>query len=336
MQTVDDAPNANPGWLAHVRRLAPLLGVGLFVYILSRLDLRLMAGLLAGVGGSVLLAGAGLAVCIAFLVAGRWHTLLTAAGVHWPFARTCRTSFRASLLGELTPGRVGELVRAVEVATATGTSLGAALYTVVADRLYDVFLVVLLATGGCLVLLNAYDLSGLLWLALLFLAGIVALLGVLRHRHRLRLVLLPVVRILTPSRFRETAGNQVSEFLDRLEQAGGQTNAVCLGQSLLVWGLKLTAIVIFARSLGIAAPAWFLLAMSPLVTLVGLLPISVSGFGTREGTLIFFLSLWDVSAETAVALSLLNFAFGFVPTVLLALAAWAHEWATGPGRSETP
>jgi uncharacterized membrane protein YbhN (UPF0104 family) len=41
-----------------------------------------------------------------------------------------------------------------------------------------------------------------------------------------------------------------------------------------------------------------------------MLPISISGFGTREAVFIFFLSFHSISSEKAVALSFLYLVFG--------------------------
>ena len=49
----------------------------------------------------------------------------------------------------------------------------------------------------------------------------------------------------------------------------------------------------------------FFVWVIPLLGLLDLLPISISGIGTRDVTLIFFFGLQAVSAEQAVAFSLL-------------------------------
>jgi uncharacterized protein (TIRG00374 family) len=49
------------------------------------------------------------------------------------------------------------------------------------------------------------------------------------------------------------------------------------------------------------------LLMYPLIGLLTVVPVTVSGFGVREGGFVFFYSLVGVSAEVAVGVSLLTY-----------------------------
>ena len=79
-------------------------------------------------------------------------------------------------------------------------------------------------------------------------------------------------------------------------------------QALLIsFGIQILAVSVnasMARALGLPVPFGILLLSIPLINLVVLLPISMGGFGVREGTYYFLLSGFGVSAGQAVLLSL--------------------------------
>jgi len=64
--------------------------------------------------------------------------------------------------------------------------------------------------------------------------------------------------------------------------------------------------VFLAWALGIKVPAAFFFIFVPVVNILGMLPVSFSGIGIREGGYWFFLSQVGVDRATAVALGLLS------------------------------
>jgi uncharacterized membrane protein YbhN (UPF0104 family) len=58
------------------------------------------------------------------------------------------------------------------------------------------------------------------------------------------------------------------------------------------------------------------------VGLLGLLPISIGGLGTREATLILLLGRYGIRPEAAVAYGVLEIFLLYVVTGALALPAW--------------
>jgi uncharacterized membrane protein YbhN (UPF0104 family) len=58
---------------------------------------------------------------------------------------------------------------------------------------------------------------------------------------------------------------------------------------------------------------------------ISLVPISISGFGTRDAVFIYFLSLRDISAEYAVALSFLFLVHGIFGVLASAVFVWCRE-----------
>jgi len=77
-------------------------------------------------------------------------------------------------------------------------------------------------------------------------------------------------------------------------------------------GIGIASYVLVARSVGIAVPFADLGLVRSCIGIITTLPISIGGFGIREGSLIVLLAPYGVAAKTAVAFSLLTFARGLV------------------------
>jgi uncharacterized membrane protein YbhN (UPF0104 family) len=64
---------------------------------------------------------------------------------------------------------------------------------------------------------------------------------------------------------------------------------------------------LLGRSIGAALPFWYCLVFHPLVVLATALPVSLGGFGVREGGYVLLLGRIGIAPSEAVVLSLMWF-----------------------------
>jgi len=86
--------------------------------------------------------------------------------------------------------------------------------------------------------------------------------------------------------------------------------------SLLYNSLEVTAVILIARALTVNVdPVYFFIFM-PLIWLVTMVPIAISGLGLREGAFAFFFTQVGITGADAVAISLLFYSY----TVIMGLS----------------
>ncbi|MGD8859770.1 MAG: lysylphosphatidylglycerol synthase transmembrane domain-containing protein [Myxococcales bacterium] len=296
-------PKPRPAW----RRALPLLGLVLLVWVLSRLDLGAMAAALAEVSWGAVGLGAGLFAVNLGIKILRWGRMLAVQGLRVPPAVVVAAFLSGAFYGQVTLGRLGEMVRA-EALTERGVPLGQALSSCLYDRGLDVGLVLLLgASLGALVIGDAraawLAAAVVLALALMALAVVRApALGsapwVMRLRERMARVSLLARGLSVLDDL--VAGIGVLLRPGFLLEAGLVT--------AVAWTGYFGALVVLAAGLGIEAPPVLLVAGASLAALSALLPVTVSGLGARELIYAQVLSLAEVPPERAVLLSLLHLA----------------------------
>jgi glycosyltransferase 2 family protein len=86
-----------------------------------------------------------------------------------------------------------------------------------------------------------------------------------------------------------------------------QVLAKALLYSVILQLIVVLSVYILARGLSIEVTFLQLLVFVPLISLISLVPISISGLGLREGAYVFFLSSIGVRNDLAMTLSLLHF-----------------------------
>ena len=200
---------------------------------------------------------------------------------------------RATFIGQALPTGVGgDAVRAVEVGRTLG--YGNALGSIVASHLVGMIAM------GCWAVAGSLFVSGLPTASARILASAFLLAVTV-----LALAALNSDRILRRFRGRRSATRVLVEMGHCLGSYRRQRAKLfsAFTVCILGWALSLVSMVLFARSLG-ANPGWEILALAvPLSLAATLLPISINGYGLREGIFVGVVAHAGVGAVAATALA---------------------------------
>ena len=118
-----------------------------------------------------------------------------------------------------------------------------------------------------------------------------------------------------------------NDFYSGLRMITGNRKRLFMAFSLGIaaWALSTAHRYLAGLSIGMDVGYLTLFLVMPIITLLDTLPISLSGIGTREVSLLFFLSLFGVAAETAVAFSVLLLLLGYVLVGAVGFALWLRN-----------
>lgn len=79
----------------------------------------------------------------------------------------------------------------------------------------------------------------------------------------------------------------------------------------------ITSVYLVFKAYGIDIPLYVHIAVYPVITILSMIPVTISGLGIREGFFVYFYAQFGVPAETAVFVSLVNYAIiVLLPAVL--------------------
>lgn len=254
----------------------------------------------------------------------RWQWLLRCIGVRYQFVPACQGYLIGILIGLATPGRVGEFSRAIFLRQDRAVPLARGLPMVLADRLFD-FLVVL--PLGILALVSFGPVAAdSVWIAVAVLVVMMlGGLGIILRASAVDRVRRFVGMVASGTRY----GSKVSELLLEMHQGFRQ---IRLGVFALALLATAAAYLIFflecyliAKSLGIeVTPLTTTYAIS-VGTLVAMIPVSISGVGTRDAAIVAFLALHSVPSASAIGFSLLWFVAFYGLSGVLGAAAWGMK-----------
>ncbi len=307
--------NRARGRISWLRILGPIL----LVYLLLRIGFVEILEILRHAQFLEVFAAVVLILPLILIKTLRWQGILRAQGISMSLGAAFLAYFSSLFIGFLTPGRLGEFVRAFYVQEAGQGKSGIAFSSVLVDRLFD--FVILLLVGGAALLSSQKTEAGVFLAAIPALIVAVAL-GFLLHPKSYRWIL--------------KVGARLGRFGEKLLGTSGWITQIREGILMMHWprflastGWTLLAYALFffqAYVIGhaLAIPIGYISSMNTVAlgSLVALLPISISGLGTREAVVVAYLGLFGVAREMALSYSLLIFATFNLAGGLMGAIAW--------------
>ena len=301
--------------------LLPFLGLSLFVYIVGRTGLDNITGIIRDADARILPLAPVLVVAIILVRGIRWRILMRVVDIDYSLWRSAKVWTIGFFAASVTPAKAGDTLRAFYVREDTGRTFGEAFLTVFIDRLWDLMFVLALGVVSVLVFSRFYMEIPSGWIVLTASLGIAVCVYLATRRALMRRLLKPMFDALVPKKYKEAFSLNFNTFYDSLalyrRDRGAMVAAFLL--TVLVWALVFLLAYYITVLFGIDVDLKYVVLIMPIVTLVELIPISVSGLGTRDATVIYFFSVVGISSAAAVGFSI---GYLFIGTYLTALAGF--------------
>jgi uncharacterized protein (TIRG00374 family) len=297
-----------------------LVGLALFAYIIARVGAGQIASALLDfnpVYAIPLLLVVGLNVLIKSI---KWKIVITSYGFNYSLRNVCKAFLAGMFAGLITPGRVGDFIRAFYLKE-KDASLGGSLSTVVVDRVLDIIALVIFSLFALAWLSTSFGVP-VSFTAILGLFLLILSVYLVTYRKMIEKVLRPIFHMFVPEKYKTIIKMDFEDFYSTMHAASTRGIAVAFFLGVISWLLTGLEGYVIGLSLGINAPYHYFLFFLSLLTLVELLPISISGIGTREAAAILLFSFIGFSADKAVAFSLIYLVLGYWVISLIGAGIW--------------
>ncbi|MGD8243153.1 MAG: lysylphosphatidylglycerol synthase transmembrane domain-containing protein, partial [Desulfobacterales bacterium] len=283
------------------RYLIRSIGIVLLVVILTRVDLGDVGRQLQNCRPLAVVLAIFLIVPQVALRAYRWQGLMARLAIRCSWRQALIFYFTGIFVGLVTPGRLGELAKGVFLKQYGIASIGRSLPSVLADRILDL----LVLMGLALLALPYLDLMPHAGKVSLLMLGLMAVFIALGLKWLTTSSQLSVFAVKIRKRLKTNWSGSLDDFV-----AGSRTLIAPGLWTSLVWTVAGYAVFfIQTTSIGYALglPADFMtIAMVVSISiLVGFIPITFAGLGTRDAVLIFLFGQTGVSETAALGFAIL-------------------------------
>lgn len=274
-----------------LKKLLPLIGVGLFVFFVSKLDFGRIYQVVLEADLKLILIAELFLVPILLLKSLRWHILNKRIPLKMPFLQTLRAYAIGLGFGFFTPGRAGEFLKAkylVDFDKSIGFTRP--LTSTFLDRVFDLVFLVFVGGGGLLFFsVGDFQLDNYF---LYFIGGsLLAILGLGALAYFLGWAD-KIVKI-------------AKDIFNYLKSFSLHEFVLACALTLLAFVAYYWQCVLLSGAVSIDVEWEIIIGVVSIAALITLLPISINGVGTRDATFLFFLMPFAVSPEQSILFSVL-------------------------------
>ena len=270
-----------------------ILGIGLLVFLISRVDRAALFHQLARERISYFLAATLLYIAGQMVAAFRWRYLSGMLAFRGSYFEFLVFYFVGVFTNLFVPGLLGgDAARALYLGRRKG-HIGRAAATVAADRMTGLLALFWFA-AACVALFGRTILPHTIMVPIIA-VGVAAIVG-----YAAMPVILRAIDFM-PARFSKLSAT-LAPYLGRPAAL-----LPAIGLSLVLHSSQVVCQYLLAVGAGMKIPFWFFLVSVPTTNFFATMPITLNGLGVREGLYIYLFSLIGVPKAEAIALGLLWF-----------------------------
>ena len=316
------------------KKLVQFIGIILFVIILFKIDIIKSLEILCGADIRLVI----LAIIMIFPIIGlktsRWYYLLRLQNIR---DLSFRDSFLIYFVGifwsNITPGKLGGFSKVLYLKEKK-YSLGKSLYSVLFDYFFDLLSVIILGISGMFLFFSIFQ-QTILYISIILGSLFFLFLIYLYKKHHFNNFLKKIFYFLIPSHYHNQTDVNLNDFKIALKSLSPGKFFIGLILSLIIWLIYLLQIYIVAIAIGINLSFLYNSVAIAISSFLSLLPITISGIGTRDLVLITLFSQFGITQEKAIALSLsvlflifLNVLFGWIVSLIKPLKFTSSQKST--------
>ena len=239
-----------------------------------------------------------------FLKSLRWKNIAGLFNAHISIRESLKYTYISLAFGMITPGRVGEFIKAKYLNDKSNVGVMKSLITVTLDKLFDVVALM----GFALIGLSFFD-FGIPVPPTIFMILLVLYLVILLAFFFYPEKLVMAAKFFIPEKYKSKL-NFFSEF--------NRSHLSSLCFSALIWIFFSFSAFFILKSLGISnTPLLVIIVAVPLMALSSLLPISLGGVGVREAVAISLFLAIGVAVEKSLVFSLIYTFNGFIVPAII-------------------
>ncbi len=309
------------GW-KQVKKFLPIIGIGIFVYLLIKLDVVKIFREIEKVDLSYLVIVVALVLLFFVTQTTKWFVIARKQKIDVSFGEAFKINLASNFYGFITPAKIGSIIRVDYLKSKGDTGKGISNFVI--DKVLDLSSLFILAIGFGFIFYKGIISSAYLFSIIGIFLLMITFSFIFYKKGSGKVILKFVYRVLIPSKMKEKSRELFDSFYKDMPSLGFLSFVFII--NLINWIVDYTGMYFMALSLGINIGFIPFLAILPIVTLVGMIPITINGFGTKEVTMISLFGLFGVGAVKIFSISILNIVLtGVIPSIIAMLFLFRKE-----------
>lgn len=300
------------------RKLLPAIGIVILIYILITIDVETIILNFSGIKPIYLILSFLSLIPILIITNYEWQLILKKQKINVSYIYSLKNILIGYFYGFITPGGLGAYTRTFYLQNESEAPIQKCLSNIIILNTVDYISLLLLGIiGGILVGSRFPHLFVLL--IIMFTTSLTLFLLFLR-RETLTNFLNRILQHKIFTLLRNKFDSSINSFF--IDMPKPRDLLIPFTVSILGWILRFSELYLISKLFSIEVPYIYFIMIIAIANVVASLPVTIYGLGTREMTMISLFSIFSVSPERIVSLSLFWFVIIWLfPSVLGAVIA---------------
>jgi len=293
----------------NLKKILPIIGIAIFVYLLIKLDISKVFKEVLNMNINFFIIAVFLAIIVILMQTAKWFVIARQQKINVPFLEAIKINLIGAFYGFITPAKVGNVIRANYLKKYSNNNLGKGVGNFVLDKILD------LCSLGLSVVIASFFFGKLIQVSYIFsillLLFFIAVLVIIMSENFGRIII-NISKKIIGGFVPEKLKNKIKEGFYSFHEDKPKKIFLLLFFliNLSTWILVYLMMFFVGLSIGINIPFFYYLIITPVATLVAQIPITISGLGTREITLIGLFGLLGVDATKVFSMALISLFLG--------------------------
>lgn len=310
-----------------VKKLLPIIGIIILVYIISTLDLSTIVDIFLEIDIKYSLLSLFAIIPIVLSSNIQWQILLKKQKITVSFFNSLKNIFIGYFYGFITPGGFGAYIRAWYLKYDSKAPLPKCVSNIITFNTIDYITLLLLGAIGALLLSGQFP--NLFLPIIIVLIIVLSLFVFFLKKEKSKIVFTKLVQSKIFAALKDRIEDPIESFYENLPSFKDVVLPFFI--SIVGWIIRFSELYLISKLFEIQVPFLYFIFIIAVADVIATIPISIFGLGIREGSLITLFSIYSIIPEKILSLSLFWFALvWFFPSVIGAIITVFESKKIGP------
>ena len=309
----------------HIKKFLPLIGIILLVYLIYSLGLEDIKNAFLSIHPIFIILSLSLTVPRIFIRNYSWQIILKEQKINISYWNSLKIFLIGFFYCSMTPGFVGHVIRIPYMKEYTNEPYGKLFINTLIEVLVRTYALYTIIIIGLIVLIQQTKLIFnlvLLWIFVIIIPIIIVIYFLEKHRGEKTFLIL--IKYFIPKSFKQDLKTFVTTFYKDFPRFRKLIIPYIIGG--FTWILIFFQEYFIVIALNLDIPFFDFLCFISIANVIGFVPITVAGMGTRDATAVFiFTTLYPVTGAEILVVSLLGFILTDVFTGLIGFFVTLNE-----------
>jgi uncharacterized protein (TIRG00374 family) len=296
-----------------MNKMLMFIGIVIFIYILVNLDFIKLKEHINNINYFYLVFAFILNIPMVFFKSLRWKKILETSNINISYEKSFEYYMSSLYLGFISPGRIGEFSRLIYIKKLSDKNYGYIFSSVILDRLFDLYLLVVLT----LVAFLYFNINNIQYISIILFVFFI--LPFLIIRFKIVDIMINFIANKLKNKIIDKSLNFVEDFRKGFKASISNNIIIFLLFTISSYLIFFIQTYLIVLSLNLSISFITISLIMAISNTISLLPISISGIGIRDLILIYLFGNYGIDKEIAVMYSSFVFLVFFVGCAVIGL-----------------